>query len=84
MWAQASKAKFGGFTRLIFVAQSAVLDHNSGYQKACLLTTFNINSKALRRSFKTQNEERRHSQAQQKPKTKSKEETSTQYEPGAF
>lgn len=85
MWARASKAKFAGFSRLQFVAQSAVLDHNFGYQKACLLTNFNITSKALRRSLTTQDKERkRHSKAQQRPKTKSKEKTSSQYEPGAF
>ena len=84
MWGRASKAKFAGFSRLSFVAESAVLDHNFGYRKACLLTAFNIKSQALRRSLETQDEERnRHSQAQKKQKT-SREETSTQYEPGAF
>ena len=85
MWSRASKAKFAGFSRLSFVAQSAILNHNFGYQKACLLTAFSIKSKALRRSLTAQEQERkRHSQAQKKPKREKKGETSTHYGPGAF
>ena len=74
-----------GFSRLSFVAQSAILDHNFGYQKACLLIAFNIKSKALRKSLTVQEQEsKRHSQAQKMPKTERKEEKLTHFGPGAF
>ena len=85
MWARARKTKFAGFSRLLFVAQSAILDHNFGYRKACLLPTLNINTEALRRSLTAEDKERKmHHQAQQKPKTKKKEQASAHYEPGGF
>lgn len=83
MWARARKTKFAGLSRLSFVAQSAILDHNYGYRKACLLPTLNINPKALRRSLTSADQERRmHHEAQQKPKKKEK--ASADYEPGGF
>ena len=83
MWARARKTKFAGLSRLSFVAQSAILDHNYGNRKACLLPTLNINPKALRRSLTSADQERRmHHEAQQKPKKKEK--ASADYEPGGF
>lgn len=85
MWSRASKTKFSGLKRLSFVAQSAILDHNYGYRKACLLPALNINTKALRRSLTTEDEERkRHHEVQMKPKRKQKEKASAEYEPGGF
>ncbi|KAG0724711.1 hypothetical protein GWK47_040031 [Chionoecetes opilio] len=71
-WSRARKAKFAGFTRLSFVAELAILDHNFGYQKASLLKSFKVNSKALRKSLSQQDKEKRHSKGNYNPKTKKK------------
>lgn len=89
MWARARKAKFAGLSRLHFVAQTAILDHNFGYQKASLLTKFELNFMGLQKVFKHQDtERRRHSKGEKsRPKTKDQEKQQQQqqdYAAGAF
>lgn len=62
MWARARKAKFAGLCRLQFVAETAILDHTFGYQKASLIKTLNMDSMELQQSLKKQDiDRRRHS-----------------------
>ncbi|KAG0730014.1 hypothetical protein GWK47_029160 [Chionoecetes opilio] len=85
LWSRAQKVKFVSFKRLSFVAESAILDHNFGYQKASLLKSFKVNSKALRKSLSQQDKERRrHSKGKLQPKAKKKEQTLGDYTPGDF
>ncbi|KAG0728327.1 hypothetical protein GWK47_032711 [Chionoecetes opilio] len=83
IWSCVQKAKFAGFKRLSFVAESAILDHNLGYQKASLMKSFKVNSKALRKFFSQQDKERRrHSKGKLQPKAKKKEQKTGDYVPG--
>ncbi|KAG0714033.1 hypothetical protein GWK47_014917 [Chionoecetes opilio] len=84
MWSRARKAKFIGFKRLSFVVESAILDHNFDYQKASLMKSFKVNSKAQRKSLSQQNKERRHSKGKLQPKAKKREQTSGDYAPSDF
>lgn len=59
MWARARKAKFAGLARLHFVAQTAILDHNFGYQKASLLSKFTLHTRALQKVFKQQDRQKK-------------------------
>ncbi|KAG0730584.1 hypothetical protein GWK47_027929 [Chionoecetes opilio] len=76
MWSSAWKSKFVGFKRLSFVAESAILDHNFGYQKTSLLKSFKVNSKALRKSLSQDKERRRHSKGKLQLKAKKREQSS--------
>ncbi|KAG0714293.1 hypothetical protein GWK47_014426 [Chionoecetes opilio] len=72
LWSLAQKVKFVSFKRLSFVAESAILDHNFGYQKASLLKSFKVNSKALRKSLSQQDKKEEGTARQATPKAKRK------------
>ncbi|KAG0728328.1 hypothetical protein GWK47_032712 [Chionoecetes opilio] len=85
IWSRARKAKFAGFKRLSFVAESAILNHNFGYQEASLMKSFKVNSKTLRKFFSQQDKERRrHSKGKLQPKAKKREQKIGDYAPSDF
>lgn len=85
MWARARKTKFEGLHRISFVARSAILDHNCGYQRASLLTRLGMTSPGMMATLRFQDNERKRTGTPTAKKVKKREALSTKdYKPGGF
>ena len=84
LWLKCPKVKFFGLYRVIFCAQSCVLEHNLGYERSNLLTELFGTSASIKKVLKTQDALKIKKQSPRVKKKASKTEISEEYKPGQF